>query len=57
MNTCGDCGHYEAEDAEKGRCKCKRAERHVVTVHGSAKDIINGWPKVKASEKACGEFE
>lgn len=52
-NLCVECQFHEVKVADiSGRCKKDHVERHM-----SHRDIVNGWPLVNPSEKACGQFE
>jgi hypothetical protein len=55
MDTCGDCAFYDAIDDVSGSCKCKHAERHIAKRDNHNYDVVNGWPTVPASDKACGD--
>lgn len=50
---CIDCQYHDPLIPDvSGRCKKDRIERHT-----SGRDIVNGWPEVKPTEKPCGDFE
>lgn len=55
MAICRDCVFHDAIDSKKGKCKCKRIERHVGLVDGEHEHIINGWPVVDGDELVCGD--
>jgi hypothetical protein len=55
---CRTCKFVRAIDEEKGVCKVAHAERHVSSNSMMNEvEVINGWPKVKLDDSACGEWK
>lgn len=57
MAFCSDCTAYDPIDESTGKCKRRRAERHIIPNSGNDKEVINGWPIVNGNETQCVEHE